>query len=69
MSRRERQVDELRQLCCRGCVARAIDLAFEHFAQFGRDDVIIDLLGAAVARVDAGARARQRFDELCPPAD
>ena len=32
---------------------RAIDLAFEHFAHFGRDDDIIDLLAEAIERTEA----------------
>jgi hypothetical protein len=48
--RRRRQVDELLDLCRRGLVARAIDLAFEHFACFGQDDEIVVLLEAAADR-------------------
>jgi len=65
MCRRQRQLDELRDLCRSGTVVRAIDLAFEHFAYFGRDDEIIDLLAGAIEHVDAPERARQRFAELC----
>jgi len=65
MSRRQRQFDELQSLCSAGAVARAIDLAYEHFAHFGRDDEIIDLLARAVDGADVAARARQRFAELC----
>jgi hypothetical protein len=64
MSRRERQLNELRHLCCTGAVARAIDLAFEHFACFGPDDEIIDLITHAIGRVECGGRARQRLTEL-----
>ena len=64
MSRRQRQLDELRDLCRSGAVVRAIDLAFEHFAHFGRDDDIIDLLAAAIEHADAADRARRRFAEL-----
>jgi hypothetical protein len=46
--RRQRQLDELRDLCRRGAVARAIDLAFEHFACFGRDDGVVALLEHAL---------------------
>ncbi len=49
MTRQQRQIDELRALCAAGQVARAVDLAFEHFATFGRDERVIDLL-------DRGAR-------------
>ena len=64
MSRRQRQFDELRDLCSAGAVARAIDLAFEHFGCFGRDDDIIDVIDAAIARGDCPGRASQRLDEL-----
>jgi len=64
MSRRQRQFDELRGLCSTGAVARAIDLAYEHFAHFGRDDEIIDLLARAMDGADVTTRAQQRFAEL-----
>ncbi len=69
MSRRQRQFNELRDLCCGGDVARAIDLAFEHFAHFGRDDQIVDLLARAVEDADVATRVGQRFAELCAPHD
>jgi hypothetical protein len=65
MSRRQRQLDQLRDLCSAGGVVRAIDLAFEHFAHFGRDDEIIDLLARAIDDVGVAGCARLRFDELC----
>ncbi|HEX2783285.1 MAG TPA: hypothetical protein VHN36_06845 [Ilumatobacteraceae bacterium] len=65
MSRRQRQLNELRDLCRSGAVVRAIDLAFEHFAHFGRDDDVIDLLAEAIEHVEAAERARHRFAELC----
>jgi hypothetical protein len=43
---------------------RAIDLTFEHFAQFGRDDDVIDLLAGAIELVAVSERARLRFAEL-----
>jgi hypothetical protein len=64
MSRRQRQLEELCDLCRSGAVARAIDLAFEHFACFGRDDDVIHLLAQAIERSDAGDRVRRRFTEL-----
>ena len=64
MSRRQRQLDELRDLCRSGAVVRAIDLAFEHFAHFGRDDEIIDLLAGAVENVETPERAHHRLAEL-----
>jgi hypothetical protein len=65
MSRRARQVEELRDLCGRGRVVRAVDLAFEHFAQFGYDQAVAQLLDGAVARTPQSDRARRRFIELC----
>jgi hypothetical protein len=64
MSRRQRQVDELRGLCGSGAVARAIDLAFAHFADFGRDDEVAVMLAAAIERCDAPRHVRVRFTEL-----
>jgi len=69
MSRRQRQFNELRDLCSAGEVARAIDLAFEHFAYFGRDDEIIDLLARAIDDSGVAGRACQRFVELCASHD
>jgi hypothetical protein len=63
-SRRRRQVEELARLCRAGAAARAIDLAFEHLATFGRDDAVIALLAAAIERSDAPADVRRRFTEL-----
>jgi hypothetical protein len=60
--RRRRQLDELRSLCGTGSVARAIDLAFEHFARFGQDDDVVVLLEAAVR--DADDDVRRRLDDL-----
>jgi uncharacterized protein (DUF111 family) len=65
MSRRQRQCKELRDLCSAGRVVHAIDLAFEHFAHFGRDDEILDLLARAIADAGVVGRPRQRFAELC----
>ena len=62
--RRRRQLDELRQLCHRGSVARAIDLAFEHFACFGQDDSVVVLLEAIVERHDTADDLRRRLAEL-----
>lgn len=64
MSRRQRQLDELRGLCRCGAVARAIDLAFEHFADFGCDDDIVDLLADAIEYTGATDDARRRCAEL-----
>jgi hypothetical protein len=65
MSRRQRQIDELSALCRSGAVGRAIDLAFEHFAQFGGDDALIRLLADAAREPDVPERVRRRFAELC----
>lgn len=69
MSRRQRQFDQLRDLCSAGAIVRAIDLAFEHFAHFGRDGEILDLLAQAVEQADCGEPACQRFAELCASHD
>jgi hypothetical protein len=64
MSRRQRQRDELHQLCYFGAVARAVDLAFQHFADFGPDDDILALIGDALDRTGAPQSVRQRFAQL-----
>jgi len=69
MSRRQRQFDQLRDLCSAGGVVRAIDLAFEHFVHFGRDDEIIDMLARAIDDAGVAGRARHRFYELCASHD
>jgi hypothetical protein len=69
MSLRQRQSNQLRELCCAGAVVRAIDLAFEHFAHFGRDDQIIEMLSHAMEDPDIAGRAHRRFAELCASHD
>jgi hypothetical protein len=73
MSRRHRQRNELRELCDSGGLSRAgdiarlsraVDLAFEHFADFGRDDDILRLLADTIERTAAPAGVRRRFAEL-----
>ncbi|MDQ1424591.1 MAG: hypothetical protein QOD72_2089 [Acidimicrobiaceae bacterium] len=64
MSRRQRQLEELRGLCRSGSLLRAIDLTFEHFACFGRDDTIIEMLADAIEHMQAPKRARHRLAEL-----
>lgn len=64
MSRRERQLDELRHLCRSGAVGRAIDLAFEHFADFGPDDDVVELLAEALGPGEAAGAAHRRLTEL-----
>ena len=63
-SRREREFDQLRDLCRSGTVGRAIDLAFEHFAEFGRDDAIVALLAEAIDGRSVPERVRHRLAEL-----
>ena len=69
MSLRQRQSDQLRDLCCAGAVVRAIDLAFEHFAHFGRDDEILEMLTHAMEDPNVAGCARRRFAELCASHD
>ena len=64
MSHRQRQVDELRGLCQCGALARAVDLAFEHFAAFGPDDDLLGCLAEAIERARAPDVVRRRFEEL-----
>jgi hypothetical protein len=64
MTRSQRQDDELRRLCDSGSLARAIDLAFEHFADFGPSDEIVRLLAHAIERTAAPEGTRRRFAEL-----
>ena len=64
VTRRIRQHAELRQLCVDGELARAIDLAFEHFADFGPDPELMTALTAALDRHPVAATVRARFDEL-----
>lgn len=63
-SRCRRQRDELRALCAAGMVTHAIDLAFEHFADFGRDDEIVRLLADALERIAVPSATTMRFLEL-----
>ena len=62
--RRQRQLTELRDLCRRGLVGRAIDLAFEHFACFGHDDDVVVLLEQVVAETPVSRDVRQRLVAL-----
>ena len=64
-TRRRRHLDELCALCARGQVARAIDLAFEHFADEGRDGATVEILRAAIAeRGVITVEVRNRLAEL-----
>jgi hypothetical protein len=65
MTRRQRQHDQLLELCHSGSLVRAIDLAFEHFADFGRDDDLLRLLVDAIEHTAAPEGVRRRFAELC----
>ncbi|HYD10539.1 MAG TPA: hypothetical protein VEA78_10580 [Acidimicrobiales bacterium] len=62
--RRRRQLEQLRDLCRRGAVVRAIDLAFEHFACFGQDDDVVVLLEAVVSRTGGDRELGTRLAEL-----
>ena len=64
MSRRLRQLDELRSLCRSGALSHAIDLAFEHFADFGCDDGIVAELVDAIDCMKAPDDVCRRFAEL-----
>ena len=61
--RRSRQLEELLELCRRGAIARAIDLAFEHVACFGHDDELVVLLAGVVDRQPSD-ELRGRLEEL-----
>jgi hypothetical protein len=64
MSRRQRQRDEIEALCARGALARAVDLAFLHFADFGRDEAVVDLLAAALEKTPVAPVVTRRFADL-----
>ena len=64
MTRKQRQRDELLALCRADGLLRAIDLAFEHFAEFGRDEEIIHMLWEVIERTPASAAVRRRYDAL-----
>ena len=69
MSRRQRQHDELCALCTSGVFVRALDLAFEHFADFGRDEEVVARLADAIERASAPAAVRRRFAALLASHD
>lgn len=65
MGRKQRQLDELRSLCGSGAVARALDLAFAHIADFGVDPCVVALLTSAIDSVDDDDDVlRTRLDDL-----
>ena len=63
-ARRGRHLAELGALCRAGAVDRAIDLAFEHIAQFGPDDSVVALLEAALDAAGGNGAARLRLAGL-----
>ena len=69
VSRHQRQLDELRALCRSGRVGRAVDLAFEHFACFGRDELVVALLIDAIDHTSVTPQIRARLAELSAGAD
>ncbi len=64
MAREERQIDELRCLCAAGAVGRAVDLAHQHFADFGRDEAVLRLLGETIEANDSPEEVRRRYAAL-----
>lgn len=64
MTRRERQLDELRALCAIGAIGRAIDLAYEYFADFGPDGDISVLIAEAMEHAEVPDSIRHRFAQL-----
>jgi hypothetical protein len=69
MTRHQRQLDELRALCCSGRIDRAVDLAFEHFDCFGRDELVVALLGDAIGHTSVAPPVLARFVELTEDSD
>ena len=65
MSRRDRQRVELERLCEAGALSRAVDLAFAHFADYGPDPRVLDLLRARLDGMAHTPALRRRFSELC----
>lgn len=51
-------------MCESGAVARAIDLAFAHFADFGPDEEIVTLVADAIDASNAPPIVLCRFAEL-----
>jgi hypothetical protein len=69
MSRRQRQIDELRCLCGTGAVGRAVDLAHQHFADFGRDDDVIRMLDDLIEAAGVPEELRRRYADLTARGD
>jgi hypothetical protein len=49
------------------CASIGVDLAFLHFADFGRDEAIIAMLTDALDRRAVATSVRRHFEELCRP--
>ena len=64
MSRHERQRVELLRLCRAGAASRALDLAFQHFADFGPDRDLLARLAEAVDLARPCPALRRRLTEL-----
>jgi len=64
MSRDDRQRRELLRLCQAGAVSRAVDLAFQHFADFGPDGEVLARLADAIGAAGVPPAVHRRFDEL-----
>lgn len=64
MSRRQRQIDELRCLCGTGAVARAVDLAHQHFADFGPDGEVLEMLAAWIDVAEVPDEVRRGLVDL-----
>ena len=64
MTRRTRQHAELRHLCENGLLEHAVDLAFDHFSEFGPDTDLLATLAAELERRPVPAVVRARFAEL-----
>ena len=69
MSRRQRQIDELRCLCGTGAIGRAVDLAHQHFADFGHDDEVLRMLGDILEAAGAPEDIRRRYADLTARGD
>lgn len=64
VTRRQRQLDELRNLCSNGAIGRAIDLAHEHFADFGPVDDVTVLIFEAIELAEVTDAIRAKLNEL-----
>ena len=64
MSRRARQHAEIVRLCRSGALRRALDLAYQHVADFGPDDELAEHLSRAFETTDVSEALRARFAQL-----